>query len=400
MAYAWAAACFLLAAQESDWVETRFHRVHLKNGNQIDGQLRKETEKQIVLGTAAGEMTIRREQIDRVEVVKSRAPREKPKPAARAAPAETTTRIGRSPKLTELLDRYRATPPEEKYAFVAALMKTDGVTADALARQIESADEAGKARIAEILLIMKAKDALPALYELLSSPDPSVRAHALFVVGELGVPSAAAQVRPLVKDKEARVREAAVVALDALGDWDAIDLLVDLAHDPERAVRTRAVQAALGIARKDQRTSEAVDALASGVDRARPEAKVDLLLGLGRSGYKDAWKTIAACLADGDVRVRAAGGVALGELGAAGAKDAILDRLSVERDRRVRLVVGDAAVRLKLLEAAPYFIEWLGAPDADTRTAGEQHLRSLSGHDFGADAGKWATWWRVARLQP
>src|SRR5262245_25732182 len=56
----------------SDATELRFHRVHLINGNFIDGQLIKDSPQQVLLQIKAGEMAIRRDLIDRVEFVKMR----------------------------------------------------------------------------------------------------------------------------------------------------------------------------------------------------------------------------------------------------------------------------------------------------------------------------------------
>jgi len=59
----------------SPWIETRFHRVHLRNGNTIDGQLVNEGKSAVVLKLKAGEMQIRKDMIDRVEMVRMRSSR-------------------------------------------------------------------------------------------------------------------------------------------------------------------------------------------------------------------------------------------------------------------------------------------------------------------------------------
>src|SRR6185436_5678046 len=67
-----AASPLLQSFQDSDVDGLRFHRVHLTNGNFIDGQLVKETAASVLLRLRSGEMTIRRDMIDRVEFVKMR----------------------------------------------------------------------------------------------------------------------------------------------------------------------------------------------------------------------------------------------------------------------------------------------------------------------------------------
>src|SRR5258706_9153339 len=59
--------------QDSDTGDLRFTRVHLRNGNFVDGQLIKDTEHEVMLRLRVGEMGIRRDQIDRVELIKMKS---------------------------------------------------------------------------------------------------------------------------------------------------------------------------------------------------------------------------------------------------------------------------------------------------------------------------------------
>src|SRR5579862_5205103 len=68
--------------QDVPWTETRFHRVFLRNGNVIDGQLIASSEKGLVLAVRSGEFKVPAEQIDHVELVRMRSAQDKPKPLA------------------------------------------------------------------------------------------------------------------------------------------------------------------------------------------------------------------------------------------------------------------------------------------------------------------------------
>src|SRR5579863_8190075 len=68
------------AQQDPVWQEIRFYRVHLRNGNFIDGDLVKQSSKEVVLRLRSGEISIRSDQIDRLEFVKMRDVREVPAP--------------------------------------------------------------------------------------------------------------------------------------------------------------------------------------------------------------------------------------------------------------------------------------------------------------------------------
>src|SRR3954468_16355441 len=67
------------AAQDYTWVENRFHRVHLVNGNFIDGQVTSVDKDEVVLRLPVGEMAIRKSTVDRIELEKMRSLLEKPK---------------------------------------------------------------------------------------------------------------------------------------------------------------------------------------------------------------------------------------------------------------------------------------------------------------------------------
>src|SRR5207249_5339036 len=76
--------------QGEDWVDQRFHRVYLTNGNVIDGQLIKETPQGATLTLKSGNITIRKDMIERIELIKMRSLNEKPPvlPKVAAASAE------------------------------------------------------------------------------------------------------------------------------------------------------------------------------------------------------------------------------------------------------------------------------------------------------------------------
>ncbi|HEX7899117.1 MAG TPA: HEAT repeat domain-containing protein [Planctomycetota bacterium] len=77
------------AAQEATWIETRFHRVHLRNGNFIDGQLVRQTPKLVTLDMRpSGEFSVRRDMIQRVEFVTMRSLKDPTPPPSRPAASE------------------------------------------------------------------------------------------------------------------------------------------------------------------------------------------------------------------------------------------------------------------------------------------------------------------------
>jgi hypothetical protein len=59
-------------AQEAKgyWSVTRFHRIQLRNGNSIDGQMIQQTDRGVLMKLRGGEMFIRMDQVHRIEYVK------------------------------------------------------------------------------------------------------------------------------------------------------------------------------------------------------------------------------------------------------------------------------------------------------------------------------------------
>jgi hypothetical protein len=82
LSWAWTLAGMSAAeigARDIVWTETRFHRIHLHNGNVVDGQLVEEDARSVTLSLPVGRMLIRRDQIDRVEQVMMRTVTDKPR---------------------------------------------------------------------------------------------------------------------------------------------------------------------------------------------------------------------------------------------------------------------------------------------------------------------------------
>jgi hypothetical protein len=63
----------LLALQDQGWTETRFHRVHLRNGNFVDGHLLANEPEAVTLRVKTGELEISRDLVLKVEHMRIRS---------------------------------------------------------------------------------------------------------------------------------------------------------------------------------------------------------------------------------------------------------------------------------------------------------------------------------------
>jgi HEAT repeat protein len=400
------------AAQEVEWIEIRFHRVHLRNGNFIDGTLDRQSPSQVVLKMKAGEMLINRTSIERVELVKMRTFNEKPKPVGggikpvdpdkpakgnegAAKPTAPLPEISDSVKtrVVKLLDRFGKTAPEFRYEVMAEILQLGEEAAACLAALLERTESDMRNYVTEILTVMKDRKSVPWLVHLLGHSDSTLRAQALLILASIEDQSVIPQVRPMLGDSEAMVRDAAIRCLQQLDDLDSMSSLGYLATDPNPAIRGRALGAVAELGRKHDRGVEVAEILMAALDRARGQSVADVAGALSRTGYKDAWPSLARLLDAPEPRVRSTAAIGLASLGAVEAGDQILQRMALEDDKRTRLQLGVAASRLKLRAAIPTFVLWLTDLDPEIKAASAAHLGTLTGQNFGSNADRWREWW-------
>jgi HEAT repeat protein len=154
----------------------------------------------------------------------------------------------------------------------------------------------------------------------LTDVDHRVRLRAIYALVESRHPVAGQWIRPLLCDREAPVRSAAIVALGQLRDQDAFDALVACLAAPTSHERRNAVQALVALG--DPRMREPlVYAL-----KTEPWAPVrgDIIKAL--STFRDdaiAIDALIEALTDRDEDVRATAAVALAKMGASKALPAL-----------------------------------------------------------------------------
>ncbi|HEY3417905.1 MAG TPA: HEAT repeat domain-containing protein, partial [Armatimonadota bacterium] len=114
---------------------------------------------------------------------------------------------------------------------------------DALLQQVKS--EVVQTRLQALDRLAKLSDPriIPALGDVLSDKDPTVRAKAASTVGKIGGPKAVAALLPLLKDEIATVRTQAVRSLAETKDLGAVSPIVALARDPASDLRPTAIAA-------------------------------------------------------------------------------------------------------------------------------------------------------------
>lgn len=379
----------------SPWVETRFHRVHLRNGNFIDGHLLQQTQKSLVLHMQrSGEFIVRRDMIERVEFMKMRSLRETPPPPvlkaeekpepkkeevvktpAPASPVDTS----KEPAPSALASRY----PAETRAAVDRLLWEHSVAVSTLKNDLEpglralGADALGYAGL--VARSQKKGVDHPALLEALSK------------IGGAEATATLAEVLRTATSPESR--SAALQGLLRLGDVEALAAAHRAVDDPSAQVRRAAAEAVLKLAEKGLADEEILIGM---LDSSRDKNAVAQVL--GKLGSEAALDALRALLRDGETMDKIAALQALGK--SRDAEDGAYARDLLEaEDEFLRKEACLFLGRIKHGPAASDLIDLLADDSASVSGSALWSLRQITGETFGPDLNLWKTWWERAGRQ-
>jgi HEAT repeat protein len=415
-----AAHPFLQSFQDSDGNETRFHRVHLTNGNFVDGQLIKDTPGLVLLRIRSGEMGIRRDQIERVEFVKMRDrwqppdrtpvrppptgvktptdpnpptdPKNPKNPIADKTPAEIRKRIDM------IVWKLRTTPGIEKSFNVEELKALGDEGAMYLASRTADVEVGLQPALSAALINLKNPKVVPIMEEFLSHESAKVRTVAVAVIALLADEATKIKdLRPLLRDPDGSVRGTVIGMLTNVNEPEWIDAMADLCADKIRDVRTQALTTISKLALKHGQQEKAIRYLVSNLRDSDDGVRCDNASTIGGLGRPDAWSHLTPVLADPEPKVRAAVAQALFQLGSAEAGPDIVAQMARERDRWTRTYLAQCAQRMKLTAAIEHLIEWLGDPEDDIKKISERVLQALTGQNLGTDKAAWLDWYQKSK---
>lgn len=409
-----AAAPFLQTFQDSDSNELRFHRVHLRNGNFIDGHVIKNTSTEVVLKLKVGEMGIKRDQIENVELVRMKSnnvvreflqgPKVTPKtpgvvtppkgadvkvPGAESTPGEIRKRV------EVLVWRLKTQKGDEKQFNLAELgpLGEEGLIY-LLSKSPEFDLNLLDATAAAVIALKPTPKVAEALEQLLASENPKVRAMAVTVLGVTQSDDDKMKyLRPALQDKDPRVKEQALGMLGSTENRELFGVMSDLCADPDRDVRERALRIAKNIAGKNGLTDQFIRTLVGNLGNADPLVRSDSAAVLGSMGVQESWNHLAPILNDPEPGVRAVAAQALMKLAAPESAETVYNAMLREQDKWARIGLAGAAERLKMTKACEPLIDWMTSDDPELKRACTAALTLLTGENYGPDRQKWADWW-------
>ncbi len=407
-----------LAGWCQDYTELQFHRVHLRNGNFLDGQLVRQSAKEVVIKINVGEMSLRMDLVDHVELVRMKSYNEKPIDLKRPTseppvdvtktptspvrpPPILTSKVKLDPQTEEqvgiLLDEYFKSDIEMKQAVLGKLISLGGSVPAYLVSIITRFDREQIPVVLSTLVQTKDARLISSLAGHLESADPSLRVNVVMAMGSIGDPSAVSYLRTALKDKDAAVRSAAVTALPLLNTADAFDPLLTMMADPDRETRVRVIGILNDLATKYSQQKQLADAIGAALPRSTGEAQLELIYAAGHGGYQEHWRSLSPLLRDDLPAVRQAAASALADLGAKESLNAVAAAVQTEDKESVQIALAGAAQKLGALQTGGTLIQWLSTGSPKLKAASRAALTSMAGQNHGDDLEKWREWWNKAQ---
>jgi HEAT repeat protein len=412
-------AVLLLALQQPEYVEVRFHRVVLRNGNFIDGQVLAETPGSVTVRLRSGTMTVPRGQIDRVELVKMRTIKEAPvvlsepekgpeastpslpntppkvsaeRRKARGTDASRDVPAAVKDKVEEILERLEKGSNEEKASIGRELIELGPDAGTFLADSLDSLDSGSLSIISGVLVDMKPPGAAPLLLTALKSGRPEVRAQAAVAYAPLAGPADGPTFLAMLNDPEVMVRGAAMDVLAKIGYEAALDPIAALCSSPDASLRQRAFLAVAEIGKKNHLEDRVQSIFTDVLEKLEGKARSDTMMKITQARVRNMVPAYLKYLNDENPQVRASAAFGLGQMGDRSAGDSLLARVPLEQDKWARMYIAEACVKLVVRKAIDPLIEWLDDRDPEIRSAALVSLKQLSGANPGADKASWAAW--------
>lgn len=436
-------ALFFIAVQspvsdpQVQWMDA--HRLHLRNGNFIDGIIEEMTADIIILrytsiitlSVPVGDLK-RDEQgrpvieeiklrhvtteVKRVEVPKEPDPTPTPgvqpvDPGPTPTPTETPVAGPDAPPIGEakrariesfVAEHFDGT--DDRYQSMLAEIQSYGLDgARYLTWRIRSVDEATGRWAHQVLRTLGSIPFDADIQRLLRSSRSSDRAIALLLLGERKFPEVEGDALRSLRDADVAVRIAAATALESVGTQESLEALADATLDRDSGVRQVSASAATQVARRTQGEAALAARWISAISQASDAAKPELAEAIGRlaattgnrsplprAEIRDA---LASMLGEFQVALRIKAAVALGEGKLPEAHLPLVERLRGEDNDSVIQAICNSLTQIGNTAALEPLIEVLRGSPAAAAAAGTA-LRALTRQSLPDEFGPWNSWFQ------
>ena len=421
-------------SQDPEWEVTRFDRITLRNGNFIDGTLTRNLKGSVMISIPIGHMTIRREDILKIEKITIRSLKEKPpeivlpedtveplilgvkQPGHADEPGNPGVKqpghadessqheivplpasMAIDSNLRALLEQAARLPDSRKSEVLDKLVEMGGRGAVQLIGVLDKLEGGMRSLVMAALMRIRDPRTVSALRFQLTHPEANIRAHAVAAIGILGDSSVVRDVLPLIKDVDPGVRFEAAKTLVSLDPKGALGPVSALVVDTNEDVRERAFDFLEGLAKDERSADNVMGVLESLMQEQKGEMRVQLVASMGRVARADHWTTIDNYLNDDDAAVRSIAARTLGHLAVPDSGASLLRQMSSEEDAMARIQMARAVGGLRRKGAVTILVEWVSDENTGVKRAASTALRALTGYNFGPDSEKWDEWLRNSR---
>lgn len=387
-------SAFAAAQENGGFVWIRFHRVQLRNGNCLEGDLVSKNDRAVTLKMPAGEMVIRADQIDRIEYVKMKSWNEpalvlaKPKPTVpekKAAPEAPATAPGKPAEPSEALSPVDSAEP------VPSIISTQIVESVDQAIAIWKS-HAGNARLdLTETLIALGPDAPPYLEFLLEK-----RTRRTPLIEVAGALATLAEDRftdlstRMMSAKFGEVRTAAVIGLSKTKSSDRLPILLKALGDSDSSVWRAALDSLLAAATGDGDKRDLCDALARQIRSSGN--KLPLALGMARLGGQDAHDALWELVGDVDEANRQIGLHALGILANPGDGPRVQSLLR-DSSGTIRKAACLTIGKFRFAPAVSDLISLLSDENEGLQKNARWALAEITGQPVANTSSAWIQWW-------
>lgn len=386
-----AGGAFASAQENGGFVWIRFHRVQLRNGNCIEGALVSKTDRAVTLKLPTGEMTIRTDQIERVEFVKIKSWNEpvvvlakKAPPVVKAgAPVVASDKPARPEAAANegLTDSQEPVPPALANQLSAAVDQAIGLWKS----------PAGKVQDLGETLVALGPDAVPYLEFLLEkrmrSTPLSPVATALATLAEDRFTELSTR---MMSAQYGELRTAAVIGLSKTTSPRRIPILMKALDDPDPSVWKAALDTVLAATREEGDKRDLVDALSA---RIRTSGnKLPLATGLARIGGRDAHDAVWNLVEDADESTRQIGLHAVGVLGSPDDGPRVV-ALLLDPSITIRKAACLTIAKLKYAQAAATLMGLLDDENEALQKNARYALSQVTGQGVADKTEAWKAWW-------
>ncbi len=276
-------------------------------------------------------------------------------------PIEPTTPPSTSAEVRRRIDEHlrkiRSAPTEERDR-LALELPTLGVGAlEYLADLVDRVDDVSAAAVLSALHGKKDPRAAAILFDKMKSKHPPIRVAVLQVLLSVAEKESTPRFREFLKDADSNARATAITALQKLEDEDSVETIARMTADPDPNVGKTATAAIAMLAPRFQKVDDVVGILKDLLPKAKGKSRAEVVDAIGKMGRKDAADAVLEYLNDPDSDVRASVARACGTLRAEESVDALIVRLSEETVQWVKVQICNAFDTLQSKRAIEALID-------------------------------------------